>query len=221
MLSSSRSLSSPVNGVCSPARKVINSGGWKVHELARKSSRKPGKATKRGGRATPSSKLSPIPAGFRSVTPYLAIDGAARAIEFYKKAFGAKELTRQATPDGKIMNASVKIGDSIVMMSDVFPGSAKSPNALGGSPVTLHIYSKDVDGLWQTALSAGARVIMPLDNQFWGERYGQLADPFGHRWSVSMQVKMSREEMDAKQKEAMAVFAQSEHTGFAEQPSQG
>src|SRR3989454_6980702 len=198
-----------------------------VDELARKSARKSAlkskKTTKRGGKAKPSpSKLSPIPPGFRTVTPYLAIDGAAQAIEFYKKAFGAKELSKQATPDGKIMNASVKIGDSIVLMSDVFPGSdAKSPNALGGSPVTLHIYVKDADRLWQTALSAGARVILPLDNQFWGERYGQLADPFGHRWSISMQVKMSREEMDAKQKEAMAVFAQSEHTGFAEQPSQG
>ena len=190
--------------------------------MARKSARKPRKTTKRGGKAKPSpSKLSPIPPGFRTVTPYLAIDGAAQAIEFYKKAFGAKELSKQATPDGKIMNASVKIGDSIVLMSDVFPGSdAKSPNALGGSPVTLHIYVKDADRLWQTALSAGARVILPLDNQFWGERYGQLADPFGHRWSISMQVKMSREEMDAKQKEAMAVFAQSEHPGYAEQPSQ-
>src|SRR5438309_10068177 len=197
-----------------------------VDEVARKSShklaRKSGKAAKRGGRARPSpTKLSPIPPGFRTVTPYLAIDGAAQAIEFYKKAFGAKELSKQATPDGKIMNASVKIGDSIVLMSDIFPGSdAKSPNALGGSPVTLHIYVKDADRLWQTALSAGARVILPLDNQFWGERYGQLADPFGHRWSISMQVKMSREEMDAKQKEAMAVFAQSEHPSYAEQPSQ-
>src|SRR2546426_6294409 len=180
-----------------------------VDELARKSARKSAlkskKTTKRGGRAKPSpSKLTPIPPGFRTVTPYLAIDGAAQAIEFYKKAFGAKELSKQATPDGKIMNAGVKIGDSIVLMSDVFPGSdAKSPNALGGSPVTLHIYVKDADRLWQTALSTGARVILPLDNQFWGERYGQLADPFGHRWSISMQVKMSREEMDAKQKEAM------------------
>ena len=201
---------------------MINSRGWKVDELARKSARKSRKTTKRGGRTKPTpSKLSPIPPGFRTVTPYLAIEGAAQAIEFYKKAFGAKELSKQATPDGKIMNASVKIGDSIVLMSDVFPGSdAKSPNALGGSPVTLHIYVKDADRLWQTALSAGARVILPLDNQFWGERYGQLADPFGHRWSISMQVKMSREEMDAKQKEAMAVFAQSENPSYAEQPSQ-
>lgn len=190
--------------------------------MARKSARKSRKTAKHGGRSKQSSsKLSPIPPGFRTVTPYLSIEGAGQAIEFYKKAFGAKELTRQATPDGKIMNANLKIGDSILMLSDIFPGSdAKSPNTLGGSPVTIHIYSKDVDRLWQSALAAGARVIMPLDNQFWGERYGQLADPFGHRWSLSMQVKMSREEMDAKQKEAMAMFAQNEHAGFAEQPSQ-
>ncbi len=155
------------------------------------------------------------------MTPYLAIDGAAQALEFYKKAFGARELSRQTTPDGKIMHARVRIGDSFVLMSDVFPGSdAKSPNTLGGSPVTLHIYSRDVDKLWQTAMAAGARVIMPLDNQFWGERYGQLADPFGHRWSISMQVRMSREEKDAKQKEAMGMFAQDEHPGYAERPSQ-
>jgi len=155
------------------------------------------------------------------VTPYLAIDGAAQALEFYKKAFGALELTRQATPDGKIIHAQVKIGDSIVMISDVFPGTeSKSPDTLGGSPVTIHIYSKDADRLWQSALSAGARVITPIDNQFWGERYGQLADPFGHRWSIAMRVKMSREEMDAKQKEAMAMFAQNEHRDYAEQPSQ-
>lgn len=89
-------------------------------------------------------------------------------------------------PDGKILNAEIKIGDSIVMLSDEFPGSdAKSPASLGSSTVTLHIYTKDVDKLWQKAVSAGARITMPLDNQFWGERYGQLADPFGHQWSLS------------------------------------
>src|SRR5438128_10699711 len=121
------------------------------------------KTTKWGERTKPTpSKLSPIPPGFRTVTPYLAIDGAAQAIEFYKNAFGAKELSKQAAPDGKIMNASVKIGDSIVLMSDVFPGSdAKSPNALGASTVTLHIYVKDADRMWQTAPTAGASVILP------------------------------------------------------------
>ncbi len=188
--------------------------------MARRSRRRAAK--KRGRRAQPASvNFNPIPTGFRTVTPYLAIDGAAQALEFYKKAFGAKELARQVTSDGKIIHAKVRIGDSLIMMSDVFPGSAaKSPNALGGSAVTLHIYSKDVDKIWQRAVAAGARVVMPLENQYWGERYGQLADPFGHRWSVSMQVKMSRQEMEAKQKAAMASFAQSEHAGYSDPPSQ-
>jgi len=189
--------------------------------LVRKARRRTVKKRPKRARPTPERKLNPIPPGFRTVTPYLAIDGAAQALEFYKKAFGAKELSRDATPDGKILNASMKIGDSIVLMSDVFPGSdAKSPVTLGGTAVTIHVYSKDVDKLWERALAAGARVVMPLDNQFWGERYGQLADPFGHRWSMSMQVKMSRQEMEAKQKAAMATFAQSEHPGYSEQPSQ-
>jgi uncharacterized glyoxalase superfamily protein PhnB len=160
------------------------------------------------------SKVSPIPPGFRTVTPYLGVKGAARAIEFYTRAFGAKEVpgTRQLTPDGKILHARLKIGDSLVMLSDHF-GPDEGPAAQGDSPVYLHIYSKDVDKLWKAAISAGAKVIMPLDNAFWGERYGHLLDPFGLRWSVSMRVKMSKKEMEAKQKEAMAMFAKDEHPG--------
>ena len=188
--------------------------------MGRRPRRKLAKKRVRGARPA-SVKVNLIPAGFRTVTPYLAIDGAEQALEFYKKAFGAKELAKQASPDGKIVHARVRIGDSLVMMSDVFPGSGtKSPNALGGSAVTLHIYSRDVDRMWQRALAAGARVVMPLDNQYWGERYGQLVDPFGHRWSISMQVKMSRQEMEAKQKAAMAMFAREEHPGYSDQPSQ-
>ncbi len=161
-----------------------------------------------------SNKITPIPPGFRSVTPYLAINGASQAIEFYKKAFGAKELDRQPMPDGKLMHARIKVGDSIVMMSDEFPGSGiKAPTSLGTTTATLHIYSKNVDKLWQQALAAGAKVAMPLDNQFWGERYGQLVDPFGHRWSISMQIKMKPEEMEAKRQQAMAMFSQGEHPG--------
>jgi len=181
-----------------------------------KAKRKP-KARPRGRRrARPS--LSPIPPGFRTVTPYLAIDGAARAIEFYKNAFGAKELDRQATPDGKIVHARVKIGDSVLMMSDIFAGATKSPLELGTSPVTLHIYTKDVDAVWSRAVGAGAKVATPLDNVFWGERYGQLVDPFGHRWSLSMRVKMSKEEMEAKQKAAMAMFSAEQHPSPQGQP---
>src|SRR3989449_8386055 len=164
-------------------------------------------------------KVDPVPKGFHTVTPYLAISGAAAAIDWYKKAFGAKELARQPTPDGKLMHARIRIGDSIVMMSDVFPGAnAQAADVLGNSPVTLHVYVKNVDKLWQPAGDTGAKVTMPLDNQFWGERYGQLTDPFGHHWSVSQLVIMTKKEKDEKQKQAMAMFARNEHPGRTEEP---
>src|SRR6266852_4368483 len=113
-------------------------------------------------------KVEPVPKGFGTVTPYLAINGAAAAIDWYKKAFGAKELARQPMPDGKLMHARIRIGDSIVMLSDTFPGNGpQSPDVLGNSPVTLHIYINNVDKIWQQAVDAGAKVTMPLDNQFW------------------------------------------------------
>jgi len=164
------------------------------------------------------SKKAPIPPGFRTVTPYLAINGAAAAIDWYKKAFGARELARQAVPDGKLMHARIRIGDSIVMLSDTFPGGTQSPDVLGNSPVTLHIYINNVDKLWQQAVDAGAKVTMPLDNMFWGERYGQLTDPYGHHWSVSQLVSMTKKEKDEKQKQAMAMFARNEHPGRTEEP---
>src|SRR3989454_7831631 len=164
------------------------------------------------------SKKAPIPPGFRTVTPYLAINGAAAAIDWYKKAFGAKELSRQPMPDGKLMHASIRIGDSILMMSDVFPGgSAQAPDSLGTSAVTLHVYAKNVDKLWQQAVDAGAKVTMQLDNMFWGERYGQLTDPFGHHWSLSQQIKMSKSERDEKQKQATAMFSQGQQPEAAVQ----
>src|SRR2546428_4154724 len=112
------------------------------------------------------SKRAPIPPGFRTVTPYLAINGAAAAIDWYKKAFGAKELARQAVPDGKLMHARIRIGDSIVLLSDTIPGRTQYTDVLGNSPVTLHIYINNVDKLWQPAVDAGAKVTMPLNNQF-------------------------------------------------------
>jgi PhnB protein len=153
--------------------------------------------------------VNPIPPGFHTVTPDLVVSNGSEAIEFYKKAFGAKELNRSPLPDGKIMNAMLKIGDSVVMLSDEFPGGmTRSPKSIGGTAVTIHIYSKNVDKLWAQALSAGATVTMPLDNQFWGDRYGQLSDPFGHHWSMSQRIKMSKQEMEEKQKAAMAMFSQ-------------
>ncbi len=165
------------------------------------------------------SKKAPIPPGFRTVTPYLSINGAAAALDWYKKALNAKELARQAMPDGKIMHARIRIGDSIVMLSDSMPGrGSQSPDVLGNSPVTLHVYVNNVDKIWHQAVDAGAKVTTPLDNQFWGERYGQLVDPYGHHWSLSMQVSMSKRERDEKQKQAMARFSQGEHPGRMEEP---
>ena len=164
------------------------------------------------------SQKAPIPPGFRTITPYLAINGAAAAIDWYKKAFNAKELARQAVPDGKLMHARIRIGDSIVMLSDTFPGGTQSPDVLGNSPVTLHIYINNVDKIWQQAIDAGAKITMPLDNQFWGERYGQLTDPYGHHWSVSQQVNMTKKEKDEKQKQAMAMFAHGPHSSQTEEP---
>jgi PhnB protein len=159
-------------------------------------------------------KLKPVPDEFGTVTPYLVVRGGGEALEFYKKAFGATELSRQTTPDGKLIHGRMKIGDSIVMMSDEFPGGgASSPATLGSTSVTLHIYVDDVDNIWERALAAGARIAMPLDNQFWGERYGQLVDPFGHRWSISMQIRMDPEEMELKRKAAMELFSQSDPHG--------
>ena len=162
-------------------------------------------------------RKGPIPEGFGTVTPYLVLNGAAQAIEFYKKAFGAKEVTKSDAPGGKIMNAILDFNGSMVMLSDEFPGSeTKAPTSIGTTTVTLHVYSKDVDKLWEQALAAGARIAMPLDNQFWGERYGQLSDPFGHRWSMSMRIEMPPEELESKRQAAMAMFAQSEHPGSQE-----
>ncbi len=159
-------------------------------------------------------KFDPVPSEFHTVTPYLAINGAAEAIEWYKKAFGAKELDREQGPDGKLIHGRIRIGDSIVMLSDIFPGAIhKDPRELGAASVTLHIYSKDVNTLWRKAVEAGARVEMQLDDMFWGERYGQLTDPFGHAWSLSMRIQMSPEEMERKRREAMKMFEQGQHPG--------
>ena len=127
----------------------------------------------------------PIPEGFHTLTPYLTVKDAPRAIEFYKKALGAEVRGIHYTPDGKIMNADLKIGDSILLVAEEFPGMGpKSPLSLGDSPVVLHLYVEDVDKLFNQAVAAGAKVVMPVMDQFWGDRYGQVVDPFGHGWSM-------------------------------------
>ncbi len=130
--------------------------------------------------------VQPIPEGFHSVTPHLIIQNAAEAIEFYKKAFGAEEMTRMPTPDGKIMHAEIKIGDSHVMIAErMAEFGMKGPEDFGGSPVCLHIYCDNVDTMFETAVKAGGQVVMPPQDMFWGDRYGKLKDPFGHEWSIA------------------------------------
>jgi uncharacterized glyoxalase superfamily protein PhnB len=143
--------------------------------------------------------IKPIPEGMHTVTPHLIVGGAAEAIEFYKKAFGAVEVSRIPGPSGKLMHAQIRIGDSAIMLMDEMPDwGALGPKALKGSPVSVHLYVDDADAFFARAVKAGARVTMPIDDQFWGDRYGGLEDPFGHRWSVATHKReVTREEMNA------------------------
>jgi PhnB protein len=134
---------------------------------------------------TTSKSTNPIPSGMHTVTPHLICAGADQAIDFYKKAFGAIELSRMPGPDGKVMHASIRIGNSVVMLNDENPQwGTLGPKALKGSPVTIHLYVEDANALFEQAVRAGAKVTMPLDDMFWGDRYGKLEDPFGHQWSI-------------------------------------
>jgi uncharacterized glyoxalase superfamily protein PhnB len=146
--------------------------------------------------------MKKIPEGMHSITPHLVCAGAAKALDFYQKAFGATEVGRLPGPDGRLMHAAMKIGDSTVMLADEMPEwGSLGPKALKGSPVTIHIYVEDVDALVARAEKAGAKVTMPVAEQFWGDRYGKLEDPFGHHWSVATHVRdVGPEEM----KKAMA-----------------
>jgi uncharacterized glyoxalase superfamily protein PhnB len=150
-------------------------------------------------------KAKPIPEGMHSVTPHLVCAGAAAAIEFYKKAFGAEERGRMAGPDGRIMHAMLRIGDSPVMLVDEMPEwGSLGPKALKGTPVTIHLYVDDADAFVGRAAQAGAKVTMPVAEQFWGDRYGKIEDPFGHHWSVATHVRdVTQEEM----KQAMQKMA--------------
>lgn len=130
--------------------------------------------------------VNPIPEGMHTITPHLICAGAADAIAFYTKAFGAVELSRLPGAGGKLMHAAVRIGDSTLMLVDEMPEwGALGPKSLKGSPVTIHLYVEDVDASVAKAVAAGAKATMPVADMFWGDRYGQLEDPFGHRWSVA------------------------------------
>ena len=135
-------------------------------------------------------KAKPVPDGMHTVTPHLVCAGAADAIEFYKKAFDAVDLGRLPGPKGRLMHAAIRIGDSTVMLVDEMPEwGAFGPKSLKGSPVTIHLYVADVDAFVKRAVAAGAKVTMPVADQFWGDRYGKLEDPFGHHWSVATHIR--------------------------------
>jgi len=155
-------------------------------------------------------QVRPIPEGYHSVTPYLTLSDAARAIDFYKRAFGAQEVMRMNTPDGKIGHAEIRIGDSVVMLGDEMRGSgSQSPQSLGGTSGGVFLYVQDVDAVFNKAVSAGAQVEAPLADMFWGDRYGRLKDPFGHSWSVATHKEdIAPAEMSKRMQEAMAKMGQ-------------
>ena len=143
--------------------------------------------------------VKPIPEGYHTLTPYLIVRGGPRAIDFYRRAFGAVELMRMPAPDGeRLMHAEIRIGDSNVMLSDEFPemGGGRSPTSLGGAGASLFLYVEDVDAAFARAVAAGAKVQMPVQDMFWGDRYGRLEDPFGHVWSLATHKEdLTREEI--------------------------
>ena len=150
--------------------------------------------------------VQPIPEGMPTVTPYLICTNAVEAVEFYKKAFGAKQTGRMDAPDGKLLHAELSLGNACIYLSDPnHEWQAFSPQDLGGSPVVIHLYVEDAEAVVAQAAEAGATVTMPVQDTFWGDRYGKLTDPFGHHWSIATHVRdVSQEEME---KAAQEMFA--------------
>jgi PhnB protein len=148
----------------------------------------------------------PRPDGYPRVTPYLIIDGAGAAIDFYRSVLGARERMRMPAPDGRVGHAELEIGDSLIMLADEFPEmEARGPKAVGGTPVSLHVYVEDADGVFDRAIQAGARALQAVEDKFYGDRSGQFEDPFGHHWSVATHVEdVPPDEMAARAAAAMA-----------------
>ncbi len=146
------------------------------------------------------------PKGFSSVTPHLVIKDCANAIDFYKNALGAQEIYQSKMPDGKVMHAMIQIGNSIIMLADEFPTmGAVGPNTLGGTSTTLHIYTDDANKLFNQAIKAGVTPVMPIADMFWGDRYGQIKNPYGHSWAIATHIRdVSPEEMEKAMKEMSA-----------------
>ena len=153
-------------------------------------------------------QAKPIPEGMQPVTPHIVVAGAADAIEFYKKAFGATEESRLAGPGGKLMHAMIRVAGGAIMMTDEFPEwNSLGPKALKGTPVTIHLYVPDVDAFFARATKAGAKTVMPLEDMFWGDRYGLVEDPYGHRWSIATHTRDVTQEEMAEAMKKMATKA--------------
>jgi PhnB protein len=152
-------------------------------------------------------KVKAVQEGMHTITPHLVVQGAAKAIEFYQKAFGAVIKEVHHMPDGKVMHAQLRFGDSTVMLADELPGmgTCSAPQTLGGSSFSLYLLTGNVDQLFAQAVAAGATVLMPLANEFWGDRYGQLKDPFGHVWALAQHVEdITPEEMERRGRKRFA-----------------
>jgi PhnB protein len=152
--------------------------------------------------------VKPIPEGYHTVTPYLVVSDSARALDFYAKAFNAKEKVRMAGPGGRIMHAKMQIGDSMLMLADE-GGPNKSAKSFGGSPVSIFLYVEDVDSVFNQAVKAGAKADMPPQDMFWGDRFGKLTDPFGHYWALATHIEdVAPHDMKRRQDEFFASMAQ-------------
>jgi PhnB protein len=153
--------------------------------------------------------VQPVPEGYHTITPYLAVENASEAIDFYKRALGAKERVRMPGPGGSVMHAELEIGDSVVMLSDPFPqASTKPPKELGGTSVSIMVYVDNIDSLYKQAIDAGATSLMEPDDMFWGDRFGSVQDPFGHSWTIATHVEdVSPEEMQKRSQEFMSAMA--------------
>lgn len=159
-------------------------------------------------RAKPAKAKAPARPAPRTLTPYLAVTNADEAIGWYKKALGAKLTERNPSPDGKVMHAELRLGDSSFYLSDIFPGSDMADATRTGPTVNMHVTSRNIDKLWQSATQNGAKVTMPLEDQFWGDRYGRIIDPFGHSWAFSWKSKLNKAQLEARRVEAMKQFGQ-------------
>jgi PhnB protein len=176
--------------------------------MAKKSAKKSRPAP--SARKSAKKKVAPVPPGYYTLTPYLVCRGAAKAIEFYKKAFDAKERLRMLGPGGSIAHAELKIGNSIVMLGDEMPAmGATAPETIGGTATGLFIYTANVDKAFAKAVAAGAKAEQPPTDMFWGDRYAKLADPFGHKWSIATHIEdLSPKEMAKRGEASMAQMAQ-------------